>query len=197
MLTQISAIETPLHHWPAGLKLGLMVAGSLALFTLQGWALALAATGVAAVYLSQGPRFSLEGLRLLRPLWPFLLLLAVWHLWLWQPLHGAQIALRLIAAVGLANLVALTTRLEAMLALIERLLSPLRWLGLNPRLPALAMALLLRFVPVLLDKAGLLMQAWRARSPRRVGARIVLPLALAALDDADHVAEALRARGGL
>ncbi len=197
MLTQISPVETPLHRWPAGLKLGLMAAGSLALFTLQGWGVLLAVSGVAAIYLSQGRRFSLEGLRLLRPLWPFLAVLALWHLWLWQPLTGLQIALRLIAAVALANLVALTTRLEDMLALIERLLLPLRWLGVNPRLPALAMALVIRFVPVLLDKAGLLMQAWRARSPRRVGARIVLPLALAALDDADHVAEALRARGGL
>lgn len=197
MLTQISPVETPLHRWRPGLKLGLMAAGSLALFSLQGWALVLAAVGVAAIYLSQGGRFSLEGLRLLRPLWPFLLVLAVWHLWLWQPLQGTQIALRLLAAVALANLVALTTRLEDMLALIERGFTPLRWLGVNPRLPALGMALVIRFVPVLLDKAGLLMQAWRARSPRRVGARIVLPLALAALDDADHVAEALRARGGL
>ena len=197
MLTQISPIETPLHRWRAGLKLALMAVGSLALFSLQGWPLALAASGVAAIYLSQGQRFSLEGLRLLRPLWPFLAVLAVWHLWLWQPLQGALIALRLLAAVALANLVALTTRLEDMLALIERMLAPLCWLGVNPRLPALAIALVIRFVPVLLDKAGLLMQAWRARSPRRVGARIVLPLALAALDDADHVAEALRARGGL
>lgn len=197
MLTQISPIETPLHRWRAGLKLGLMAAGSLALFSLQGWPLALAASGVAAIYLSQGLRFSREGLRLMRPLWPFLLVLAVWHLWLWQPLQGVQIALRLMAAVALANLVALTTRLEDMLALIERGFGPLRRLGVNPRWPALAMALVIRFVPVLLDKAGLLMQAWRARSPRRVGARIVLPLALAALDDADHVAEALRARGGL
>lgn len=197
MLTQISPVETPLHRVRPGLKLGLMAVGSLALFSLQGWALMLAVAGVAAIYLSQGLRFSLEGLRLMRPLWPFLLVLAVWHLWLWQPLLGAQIALRLLAAVALANLVALTTRLEDMLALIERGLTPLRALGVNPRLPALGMALVIRFVPVLLDKAGLLMQSWRARSPRRVGARIVLPLALAALDDADHVAEALRARGGL
>ena len=32
---------------------------------------------------------------------------------------------------------------------------------------------------------------------RRAGWRIVAPLALMALDDAEHVAEALRARGGV
>ena len=197
MLTQISPVETPLHRWPAGLKLGVMALASTALFLLQGWAFLAAVSGVAAFYLSQGLTFTRSGLRLLRPLWPFLLVLAVWHLWLWQPEQGATLALRMLAAVSVANLVTLTTRLDAILAVIEWVLAPLRHLGMDPRMPALAMALVIRFVPVLLDKASLLMQAWHARSTRRVSARIILPLALAALDDADHVAEALRARGGL
>ncbi len=197
MLTLTSPFETRLHRWPAGPKLALIAAGTTALFWLQGAVLMIGAAAVAAAYLAQGMGFARMGLRLLWPLWPFLLVLAVWHLWLWQPGQGAVLGLRMLAAVALANLMTLTTRLEDMLALMERLFAPLRPLGLNPRLLALAMALVIRFVPVLLDKAGLLMQAWRARSPRRVGARIVLPLALAALDDADHVAEALRARGGL
>jgi biotin transport system permease protein len=44
---------------------------------------------------------------------------------------------------------------------------------------------------------GKIADAIRARSPRRPGWRLVVPAALAALDDADHAAEALRARGGL
>lgn len=198
MLTLTSPVETPLHRWPAWLKLGLLLAATTSLFLLRSpQAIVIASAFVAAVYLAQGARFARMGLRLLWPVWPFLLLLAVWHLWLWEPLQGFMLALRMLAAVALANLVTLTTRLDAMLELMERALAPLSRLGMNPRAPALAMALLIRFIPVLLDKATLLMQAWRARSPKRVGARIVLPLALAALDDADHVAEALRARGGL
>ena len=197
MLTLTSPLETWLHRWPAGLKLALMAAGTTALFLMPALAVPGAAAVVALLYLAQGLAFARMGLRLLWPLWPFGLVLGLWHLWLGQPWLGAVLMLRMLAAVSLANLVTLTTRLDAMLALIERLLAPLRHLGMTPRLPALAMALVIRFVPVLLDKAGLLMQAWRARSRRRVGARIVLPLALAALDDADHVAEALRARGGL
>lgn len=198
MLTLTSPVETPLHRWPAWLKLALLVLATTALFLLRSLeAIAVATALVAALYLAQGTGFARMGLRLLWPLWPFLLLLAVWHLWLWEPMQGGMLALRMVAAVALANLVTLTTRLDAMLALMERALTPLSRLGMNPRAPALAMALLIRFIPVLLDKATLLMQAWRARSPRRIGARIVLPLALAALDDAEHVAEALRARGGL
>ena len=39
--------------------------------------------------------------------------------------------------------------------------------------------------------------AWRARSRRRAGWRVIVPFMVLALDDADHVAEALRARGGI
>jgi biotin transport system permease protein len=152
---------------------------------------------LALAYLAQGLRFAQEGARLLRQLWPFFVILGLWHLWLAEPRQGLLLAGRMLAAVALANLVTMTTRLDAMLVMLERLLTPLAWLGLRPRIVALAMALVIRFVPVLLDKATQLRQAWRARSPRRVGVQIVLPLALAALDDADHVAEALRARGGL
>ncbi|MDR0808173.1 MAG: energy-coupling factor transporter transmembrane protein EcfT [Gemmobacter sp.] len=198
MLTLTSPVETRLHRWPAGVKLGLVAMGGAALFTLQTpVAIALAVLAVAGLYLVQGWRFAAEGARLLRPLWPFFLVLALWHLWLAEPARGAVLAGRMLAAVALANLVTMTTRLDAMLAVIERLLSPLARLGLPVRAVAVAMALVIRFVPVLLDKARQLGQAWRARSPRRAGAALVLPLALAALDDAEHLAEALRARGGL
>jgi biotin transport system permease protein len=70
-------------------------------------------------------------------------------------------------------------------------------LGLSPKVLAVSVALVVRFTPVLMDKVTQLMQAWRARSARRANWRVVLPAVLIALDDADHVAEALRARGGL
>jgi biotin transport system permease protein len=72
----------------------------------------------------------------------------------------------------------------------------LRRLGLPTQILETAIPLVIRFSPVLIAKAGQLVEAWRARSRRRPGWQLVLPLSLAALDDADHVAEALRARGG-
>jgi biotin transport system permease protein len=55
---------------------------------------------------------------------------------------------------------------------------------------------MIRFIPVLSDRLSQISESWRARSPRRPGWRILTPATLAALDDADQVAEALRARGG-
>ena len=51
--------------------------------------------------------------------------------------------------------------------------------------------------PELLGKAGHLIGAWRARTHRRPSWRIVMPFTLLAIDDAEHLAEALRARGAL
>ena len=110
---------------------------------------------------------------------------------------GAVIVLRMITAVGLANLVTMTSKLSAMMALIERLCAPLRFVGVRPDRVALAMALVVRFVPVLVGKGQLLILSWRARARKRPGWRIILPFAVLAIDDAEHVAEALRARGGI
>lgn len=198
MLTLTSPFETALHRLPAGAKLALLAALTLGLMALTDLRLiALASAATALLYLAQGRTFAAYGTRMLRPLWPFLVVLAVWHGVTGELARGAAIGLRLLSAVALANLVTMTTRLDDLIAVLERLAQPLARLGLKPRVLALALALAIRFTPVLLDKTRVLMQAWRARSPRRPGWRVVLPVLLIALDDADHVSDALRARGAL
>jgi biotin transport system permease protein len=103
----------------------------------------------------------------------------------------------MLTAVGLANLVTITTRLTDMMGVVRWLCTPLRAIGVKSDRIELAMALVIRFTPVLIDKGAMLAMAWRARAARRVGWRIVTPFAVLAIDDAEHVAEALRARGGL
>ena len=198
MLTLTSPCETALHRLPAGAKLAALAALTLGLMAQTNLRLiAAAALATAALYLAQGLAFAAHGARMLRPLWPFLLVLAFWHGFSSELARGAGIGLRLLTAVALANLVTMTTRLDDLIAVLERLAQPLARLGLKPRVLALALALAIRFTPVLLEKTGVLMQAWRARSPRRPSWRVVLPVLLIALDDADHVAEALRARAAL
>ena len=195
MLTLTSPVETWLHRVPAGAKLATLAVVTAGLFTLDGlvWP-ALALVAVGALYASCG--LLGYGLRRLLPLWPFLLVLAVWHLWTGTLAEGGTIALRLIAAVAAANLVTMTTRLTDMVTVLERLAGPLRHLRLPPRILALALALVIRFIPVLSDRIGALRAARAARTARRAGWAILVPATLAALDDAERVAEALRARGG-
>lgn len=197
MISLTSPVETRAHHWPAGLKLGLLCLATVVLFWIQNplvLACCLALTLVA--YALPGMLFLRAGLLRLRALWPFVALILLWHVVTEKPALGAALALRLVTAVGLANLVTMTTRLSDMMALIERLATPLARFGLPPARLALAMALVVRFVPVLVQKGELLRLSWRARSRRRAGWRIVLPFTVLAIDDAERVAEALRARGG-
>jgi biotin transport system permease protein len=149
------------------------------------------------VYLSFGLSFAWFGAAMLRPLWPFLVILGIWHGWTGEWAAGLLIGGKMLVAVAMANLVTMTTRLDDMIGVVERVARPLARFGVQPRVLAVAIALVIRFTPVLMDKAGQLGQAWRARSAKRVNWRIVLPISLMALDDADHVAEAIRARGGL
>ncbi|MES2915181.1 MAG: energy-coupling factor transporter transmembrane protein EcfT [Pseudomonadota bacterium] len=197
MLTLTSPVETWAHRLPAGAKLAALAVATTSLFAMDTPLTLASALGATLVLiLTGGPGFALAGLRLLRPLWPFIVIVGLWHLWIRDPSGGAVILMRMVTAVGLANFVTMTTRLSDMLAVIERLARPLAHVGLSPRKLAIAFALVIRFIPVMLDRLEQIGASWRARSPRRPRWRVLVPATLAALDDADRTAEALRARGG-
>ncbi len=196
MLTLTSPVETPLHRLPAGAKLAALAAFTVVLFWLKSpVALALALGSVVALHVPWGAAFTTHAARMLRPLWPFVAVVAAWHLWIGEAAAGAAVILRMVTAVAAANLVTMTTRLSDMITVLERLAAPLAPL-LPPRRLVLAFALVIRFIPTLAARMVQITEAWRARSPRRPGWRVLVPATLAALDDADQAAEALRARGG-
>jgi biotin transport system permease protein len=198
MISLTSPVETRAHGWPAAVKLGALCIVSVVLFAVKPLALHLLFFGgMLGLYALPGRQFFRTGLGRLRLLWPFVALIVLWHVVLADVAHGVAIALRMMTAVGLANLVTMTTRLSDLMGVVRWLSAPLRRFGISTQAIEVAVALVIRFTPVLADKGAQLGQAWRARATRRVGWRIVLPFAVLAIDDAEHVAEALRARGGL
>ncbi|KPQ08231.1 MAG: biotin transport system permease protein [Rhodobacteraceae bacterium HLUCCA12] len=187
-----------LHRVPAGAKMAAMTVAMVVLLPVSDPAIIAAAVAVTgALYATLGRIALARGARLLRPLLLVLALIMAWHLVTRSPAEGAVICLRILALVALANLVTLTTRLDDMTAVLEWVLHPLRRIGVNTAAISLALALVIRCIPVLSQKGAALLDAWRARSPRRTGYQIAVPLALLALDDAEHLADALRARGGV
>ena len=197
MISLTSPVETRAHRWPAGAKLAALCAATMALFALNSVPGHVAAfTGMLALYALPGAVFLRSGIARLRVLWPFLAIIFVWHLVTATPGQGAVIGLRLLTAVGLANLVTMTTRLSDMIGVVRWLAAPLRRIGIGTRGLELGIALVIRFTPMLAAKGTQLGRAWRARSPRRPGWRIITPFALCAIDDAERVADALKARGG-
>ena len=197
MISLTSPVKTRAHGWPAGWKLLGLCLASVGLFAAPDLRVqSLAAIGVCILYLLPGRVFWQHGLMRLWPLWPFIVLVLIWHFATGAGYLGAVIVLRMLTAVALANLVTMTTTLEAMMAVVRWLLTPFTRIGLNLRAIELAAAMVIRFTPVLAQKGAALTLAWRARARRRAGWRVIVPFMVLALDDADHVAEALRARGG-
>ncbi len=198
MISLTSPVRTRAHDWPAGAKLLALCLATVGLFFVESLTLqAIACAAVLMAYLLPGRVFFRAGMSRLFILWPFVAVVLLWHLLADDFRAGAVIILRMISVVALANLVTMTTRLTEMTDLMRRLLAPLRRLGIRTDAIELAMALVVRATPALLDKGQNLRDAWRARTHRRPSWRIVLPFMLLAVDDAEHLAEALRARGAI
>ena len=197
MLTLTSPHKTWAHSLPAGAKLAALCLWTGLVLHLTGLSLWLASATVLALVATGGSSFATSWGRMLRPLWPFAAIVLVWQLWIGQPIGAVTVLLRMAATVGLANAVTMTTQLAEIIAVITWLTQPLQRVGLSPKVLALSVALMIRFIPVMLLRFDQIANAWAARSPRKPGWRILVPTLLAALDDADRVAEALRARGGV
>ena len=189
--------RTWMHALPARLKLLMLAIGSIVLFPVsEPVLLAFFLTGVLALVLSLG-RSALTALGRLTALLPVLGVLLLFHFVLGTFESGLVAVLRLSTLLILAYLVSLTTRMDAMIDALAPLLIPLSWIGLSERRLAMAIALVLRFTPVLAALGLQLGAAYRARTGRSGRFKLVAPLCLQALNAADHVADAIAARGGI
>ena len=197
MLCLTSPVETRGHRWPVGLKLGLLCSATFIVISMDHLIFQLLALLFCLMLFAlPGATFFSSGIRALKPLWPFVLVLVVWHSITAELVQGLSLVLRLITAVGLATLVTMTTRLADMMDFFGPLFRPLERFGLRSRSIELAIALVIRFTPSIAARGRQLAQSWRARSPRKPGWRLILPLSVGAIDDAEQVATALRARSG-
>ncbi|MTI44265.1 biotin transport system permease protein [Roseibium hamelinense] len=184
------------HRRSAGMKLGLLALCSVLLLPQDSLILFIGClAGALTLYASLG-RDGLSQVLLLKPMIVFFGIILVFHGLFtgWQ--EGFVVVLRLIVMVLLANFVSITTRMDDMMDAVMPLFVPLKWLGGSPRTIALAVALVLRFVPVLMTVYGGLSESYRARGGKQGSWRLIAPFALQSLRLSENVAEALSARGG-
>jgi biotin transport system permease protein len=191
---------SPVHRMPAGLKL-LALAG-LAALVFAVPTLAVAAGTLAGVCLLGSAVARLPVALLVRQA----RMVAVWvvaivaaHALVTDLLTGVETALRLLALVLAAAVVTATTRVTEMVAVVERLCAPLRWVGVRPARIGLVVAMTLRFIPLVAERADRIREAQAARGGSVRGLRAVtatvVPLLVQVLQFAHTVSEALDARG--
>lgn len=196
MISLYLAQRTWAHEVPAGWKLGLLALVSLLVTPFDSLPLMAAlVAGVLALYAALG-REAIRQIKLLRPIVPLLAILFAIHLWNGDIRLGLVAVLRLVGMMLLANAVTMTTRMDEMMDVIEPLLAPLHWVGIAPRTVALAVAMMIRFVPLLFALWEALNESFRARTGKRGGWRLLAPFCIQTLRLSHHTAEALTARGG-
>lgn len=195
MLINGLASQTWLHRIPAGVKLVGLGGLSLILLPVDDWRILAGVLAVIAVVYSALGRAGMARLVSLRPVLPLLVVVGGVEAASGGLDAGAVVSMRLLAMMLLAELVSMTTTMSALIDVLAPVFHMLRPIGVNPRKTALAVALVLRFLPVLLTWWRAREEAWRARTRRRIPPRLLAAFIADILQLADRIAEALDARG--
>lgn len=193
-------VASPVHRLPAGVKLLALVAVSVVVFavpTLPVVGSVLAAVVLVGLGVARLPA-ALLGRQVRAVLW-WLLALAVVTGLISGGAAAALVVLRLLALVLAAAVVTATTRVTELVAVVEWLCSPLRVFGVRPARIGLLIAMTLRFIPLVAERAERIREAQAARGGTVRGIRAwtttAVPLLVQVLQMAHTVAEALDARG--
>ncbi|MFB9309356.1 biotin transport system permease protein [Agromyces hippuratus] len=182
------------HRTPALAKLGLL-AVLVTVIALQTSLVALAvASGlVAALFVVARLPVGLVWRQIVPILWllafavPVQVIFGGWE-------AAATMAVRLVLAVALAALYTLTTPVTATLDAMQALLRPLRrWIDADR--VGLTLALTIRCVPLLADIVREVLEARKARGAEGSVMALAVPVIVRALQTAEHLGDALTARG--
>jgi len=185
-----------LHRTPAGAKVLVFAALTLAIALTAGgvWALPAAGCLTVTLYLLAGLGIRPLLLQLSAARWIVLVMLVSQVIFL-PVLVALTNTARVLIVIVLAALITLTTRIPALLDATERALAPFRRFGVNPAAIGLLLALTITAIPVIGGFAAAIREAQRARgAPVRLQS-FVVPLLVMSLKHSDELADALTARG--
>ncbi|TCP88905.1 biotin transport system permease protein [Rhizobium sp. PP-CC-2G-626] len=187
---------TLLHRLSVRTKLAVLFVASLAVFlTVDPFVLGGAVLLSALVFATVGVSFSQAVSRLA---WPLVSigLVAGATAFFETPVHGLVVLFRFATLILLAATVTASTEVGDFMEEITRLMMPFERLGLvNAADIGLALGLVLRFVPEISTRYESLREAHAARGLPVRPLKMLAPLIILTLKDADMIAMAIDARG--
>lgn len=186
---------SPVHRAPPAVKLATLLVGAVLLVLVATpVAVVVAAALTSLLYLGAG----LAASDVLGQVWPlrWVVVVLLPFQW-WTAGWGTAVVVvgTMLVLVAAAGLVTLTTRTTALLDLFERVLSPLRRVGVEPERVSLLLALTIRAVPVLVETLSEARDARRARGLEHSPRALLVPVVVRTMRHADRLGEALVARG--
>ena len=186
--------QTWLHRIPAAVKLAGLALASIGLLFVKEWiALIPVVLLLALAYASLG-RPGRQRLLGLRSLVVLIVALGVFQGLVMDWSQSANTVVRLLMMVMLADLITMTTPLQRLLEITSLLFAPLDRRGNMRRQLAFAVALMIRFVPLLAQQWQAQRWAYRARSSRRPKPFLLAAFFSQALRRTDQIAESIAAR---
>lgn len=183
------------HRMPAGAKLLLLAVSALALslYPHNVWSIAGTLIAVCALYVVARLPIAVLGREFWRLRW-LIAVLAIAMTVFVSPLAAWITTARVVSLLLLAGLLTLTTRMADLLAVLHRMVSPLRRIGIDADAVAMTISLTITMIPVCAGFADRVREAQQARGVR-LGVRAIVPLLVMSLKHADEVGDALVARG--
>jgi len=191
-----SEYRTWLHAVPAATKLLLLAVLGTLLFLLNDPVGLLTSTAVCCLlFLSLG-QTTHSARRLLVSVVIAGLLVAIFHMVMKQPMLGLTSFARLLCASLLGISVTLTTRSSELLEVFEKVLAPLKVFGIKPNRPSMQVALMLRFTEHFFIQWKRLDDAYRVRTGKSGGLKLLAPLTIQMLLSVRRIADTLQVRLG-
>lgn len=129
------------------------------------------------------------------PLLILVAVLAAYQLLVGRPDLAVVVGVNLVTAVYASRILTLTTPGPVLIDALVSALRPLSVFGVKPDLVGLAVAIMVRSVPLLLDSFDQVRQAARARGRERNLFLLVTPVVVRAVGQAQATGAALAARG--
>lgn len=187
--------ETPIHRMPAGWKFLILLIFILttAIWVKSAIPALVVLVGVILLYVLARIPAGIAWSQVW-PVLPVLLLLGAFQWWQQGADRAFGITGSLLAALMLAALLTLTTKLEAMMDALEHMLQPFsRWLPVEKIV--LAFSLTLRLIPLMFGTVFEVLDARKARGAAFSIRALGTPVLIRAIRRAQAIADALLARG--
>ena len=185
---------TWLHSVPAGMKLAFLALLGTGVFFTQELSVLIGSAACCVLIFASLGKATTRAKPLLVGLVFASVLIGVFHLYMQQPMVAAVSVLRLLSTTLMGIALTLTTRYTDLLGVLEWLLAPLRWIGVQPERLSLQVALMLRFTENFFIVWRRLDDAHRLRTGKAGGFKILAPLTIHMLIAARRVADTLHVR---
>ena len=197
----------------------ILIAAVILTGTIEGYLLTIPFILIIAALSRLPPEIATGSVRRMLPFFFFVFLLNVLFfesetpLWQWGIItisidgiaQGANILLRIVLILILSNVLTLTTPPMALMAAIESLMSPLRFIGVPVGDVSMILSVAVQFIPTLLRETDDIRTAQTARGAQFESGKLLdrakalppllTPIFLSAFKRADELAVAMEARG--